>query len=152
MKREIEFRGKREDNGEWIYGDLYQEKKPYTKTNEIKEVMIVEYRPDLCLVSGAPDNNHLWRDVIPETVGQFTGLRDKNGVKIYEGDILKIKETPFQIGGLHQVIFYEDRYLTYSILYNDVDQANKHPLLYQIEYADAHVIGNIYDNPELLNK
>lgn len=83
---------------------------------------------------------------------QFTGLKDKNGIDIYEGDILKIKETPFQIEGLHQVIFYEDRYLTYSILYNDVDQANKHPLLYQIEYADAHVIGNIYDNPELLNK
>ena len=132
MKRKIEFRGKKQRDNSWIYGLLMNDTYGH-------------YRIQF-------DANQFSQVVIPETVGQFTGLRDKNGIDIYEGDILKIKETPFQIGGLHQVIFYEDRYLTYSILYNDIDQANKHPLLYQIEYADAHVIGNIYDNPELLNK
>lgn len=130
--REIKFRGKRQKDNSWIYGLL---------TNDTCGHYRIQF-----------DANQFSQVVIPETVGQFTGLIDKNGVKIFEGDILKIKETPFQIGGLHQVIFYEDKYLTYSILYNDIDQANKHPLLYQIEYADAHVIGNIYDNPELLNK
>ena len=130
--REIKFRGKRQKDNSWIYGLL---------TNDTYGHYRIQF-----------DANQFSQVVIPETVGQYTGLKDKNGVEIYEGDILKIKETPFQIGGLHQVIFYEDRYLTYSILYNNIDQANKHPLLYQIEYADAHVIGNIYDNPELLNK
>ncbi len=130
--REIKFRGERQKDKSWIYGYLIKDTYGHCR---------IQF-----------DAKQFSQVIIPETVGQFTGLRDKNGVKIYEGDILKIKETPFQIGGLHQVIFYEDRYLTYSILYNDIDQANKHPLLYQIEYADAHVIGNIYDNPELLNK
>ena len=132
MIREIEFRGKRQKDKSWIYGYLIKDTYGHCR---------IQF-----------DAKQFSQVIIPETVGQFTGLRDKNGIGIYEGDILKIKETPFQIGGLHQVIFYEDRYLTYSILYNDVDQANKHPLLYQIEYADAHVIGNIHDNPELLNK
>ena len=132
MNREIEFRGKRQKDKSWIYGYLIKDTYGHCR---------IQF-----------DAKQFSQVIIPETVGQFTGLRDKNGIGIYEGDILKIKETPFQIGGLHQVIFYEDRYLTYSILYNDVDQANKHSLLYQIEYADAHVIGNIHDNPELLNK
>ena len=131
MVKEIEFRGKRQRDNSWIYGLLMNDTYGH-------------YRIQF-------DANQFSQVVIPETVGQYTGLKDKNGVKIYEGDILKIKETQFQIGGLHQVIFHEDRYITYSILYDDIAKANEYPLLYQIEYADAHVIGNIYDNPELLN-
>ena len=140
MIKEIEFRGKDKDNN-WVTGDLN------TKKGNLY-ILPLEHNlasiPNCHYLDGVKIKN--------ETISQFTGLRDKNGIDIYEGDILKIKETPFQIGGLHQVIFYEDSYLTYSILFNDIDQANKHPLAYQIEYADAHVIGNIHDNPELLNK
>ena len=142
MKREIEFRGKREDNGEWIYGVLYQEKKPYTKTNEIKEVMIVEYRPDLCLVSGAPDNNHWWRDVIPETVCQFTGLRDKNGIKIYEGDI--IEHTISGNISVHEV-YFDNEMLEFGLRYSGE--------LFHCQFNDEfELVGNIHDNPELLTK
>jgi len=72
--RQIKFRGKRKDNGEWVFGYFYKE-------NE--ETFIIEYRPDLTLLSGAPDNNMWWREVDPETVGDFIDPLDKDDKEIY---------------------------------------------------------------------
>lgn len=108
--REILFRGKYTINGEWIFGFLVSE-------NNIGN--LVEFAP-----------------VIPTTVGQFTGLTDKNGKKIFEGDILKaIAGNP--VGE--------------PIVANVVPNLNDYELMWDIEHSyELEIIGNIHDNPALL--
>ena len=120
--REILFRGKRTDNGEWETGSLVIIRDGCSD----KEVFI------------ADKMTGYHTPVIPETVGQFTGLTDKNGVKIFEGDIVR------EWGGESCQGYYEiDNVLTVK----SPDTLINFEMSYDCEYK---IIGNIYDNPELL--
>ena len=153
--REIKFRAKRIDNGEWISGDLHL------------------HTPLPHIHSTLGDNAKIDTD----TIGQFTGLLDKNGKEIYEGDVLVICEYENMLNGIacetsecelftldeikgelrqqyKSVIHYEDCTLFASeqdgcdiyLASLAGDMRKSYPIF---EYE---VIGNIHDNPELLNK
>lgn len=127
--REILFRGKRKDNGEWVYGDFQLHS---LQCFIIERGTLKRYK------------------VIPETVGQFTGLTDKNGKKIFEGDIVE--------GHCHSqwsrrlqrcVVAYERD--SFEARHYVMQGSEKRYYTYKVLFSkDVEVIGNIYDNPELL--
>ena len=125
--RDIEFRGKQTDNGEWVYG---------VPTKDGRGEMVMVENIFECEEYNCRGANCLYVD--ENTVGQYTGLKDKNGTKIFEGDIVLLKgdEEPYQVA------FDESCFQVYgnSICYV-MDNFYDH---------DIEVIGNIYDNPELL--
>ena len=134
--REIKFRGKDKDNN-WVTGDLIHGVN--TKKGNLY-ILPLEHNlahiPNCHYLDGVKIEN--------ETIGQFTGLRDKNGIDIYEGDQLHI------CAGYSSVVEFQDA--MFVSVYSHPEDGETIPLLDVIEYADAHVIGNIHDNSELLNK
>lgn len=118
--REILFRGKRKENGEWVYGNY-----AVTDNNEKQQHFILQ-------------NKAFEFEVIPETVGQYTGSTDKNGKKIFENDIVKIK-------GKTRYIFYGSSGFRHTNYGEYADTLEK-----VFTVVDCEVIGNIHDNPELL--
>lgn len=136
--REIKFRGKRVDNGEWVYGDLLE---PFESHYYVLDYSKFNY--DCFEDIGLFGEDF---EVIPETVGQLTGLFDKNGKQIYEGDIVNWgidgREKPTRIA---QVMFKPDIIFNSSVgIFNYGDFA------YQDTYNHLTIIGNIHDNPKLL--
>ena len=142
--REIKFRGKRLDSREWIYGSL-------VGIDDI--AVIVDYR-DFGW-NPQTDVNSFWFDmenneVDTDTLGQYTGLKDKNGKEIYEGDIIGWKSF-IENGKLFMGIikWYTDlaSFAVYTSL-NDIYPYETD--LLKVTQIGCEVIGNIYDNPELL--
>lgn len=131
--REILFRGKREDCKRWIYGH-------YRKSESF----------DRSFIRVSQVFEHL---VIPETVGQYTGLTDKNGTKIFEGDILLID------GKFIGVVTYNAVIASFIVEINDTTDKCYHWSPLNAGDIDRHamlkyteIIGNIHDNPELFGK
>ena len=145
--REILFRGKRVDTKEWVYGYYFMGFTgiPYILVLHDHILEMTEFY-----------------EVIPETVGQFTGLTDKNGVRIFEGDILRFPAKDE---------YEKTTFVGYEVFYHDNDCADNH-IGFQMnrmrfyghlgggecmakllpKYTSQMVIvGNIHDNPELLS-
>ena len=131
MNREILFRGKRIDNDEWAEGYLF---KIWNRT---------------FLLWGMTSDVPNMVEVNPETVGQFTGLTDKNSKKIFEGDIVRY-ETIAHNGydGIYKVVFEDRNGCGYfGVAYSDIETC---VFCYSTPASQMEVIGNIYDNKELL--
>lgn len=141
--REILFRGKRVDNGEWIKG-FYIEANHHWHNKGVHKEWIVKN----VIQNGGWCNVGSKYAVIPETVGQYTGLTDKNGTKIFEGDIIKIPDDYEQYG--HNAGQLYAVYFAFGG-FRLKPKFNKEARGYWLEDDGiVEVIGNIHDNPELL--
>lgn len=136
--REILFRGKRVDNGEWVYG-FYE---------NIPEHHIVKLSGKDCIVS---INNGLLMEVIPETVGEYTGLTDENGKRIFEGDIVRYRPEDWCEPQYSVVEYCADKW-NYPAFDLDDHCYEGNGLQCAHEEGRCEVIGNIHDNPELLEE
>lgn len=134
--REILFRGKRTENGEWIYGSLLVDY-PCCKNGvdeTVKLYSIHDFKTNEEEVKKV--------EVIPETVGQYTGLTDKNGKRIFEGDILNTTNSDYAIwcvDSINTAFCCNQGNANYSCVLDEF-----------MRFSDVEVIGNIHDNPELL--
>lgn len=134
VMREILFRGKRVDNGEWVEGNLFVPDKADTPTQICIGTNIIR----------------ITYDIIPETIGQYTGLTDKNGKKIFEGDVCRFREWSqgdmCWIGKVH----YEYQQFVISGDKNEECESPFTLVMSRFISENIEVIGNIHDNPELL--
>lgn len=135
--REILFRGKRLDNGEWIAGHLL-------KYEDGSARMVSSNTDIFCFEKDESIIQTVAHRVDPETVGQCTGLVDKNGKKIFEGDILSVcnsKAFLFAVAWNNQYVLK----CTSNGVSDNILNVIESP-------EDVEVVGNIYDNSELIKK
>lgn len=135
MNERFLFRGKRKDNGKWVEGNLL-----YTRTTTFGVVT------EICTLE-------MSYQVIPETVGQCTGLEDKNGKLIFEGDIVESRASENKEDYKRWVVQFTDGSFCFE---REIPRKRKYKYeqnllgIDNIELYGLTVIGNVYDNPELL--
>lgn len=141
--REYKFRGKRVDNGEWVYGNYFIDER------DIEDGFIWRDIPQIQQRYG---DHYQYYDVDPSTVGQYTGLKDKNGKEIYEGDILRHKWNCGYNKWLETISIV--KWHKGAFVVDDKKRADWLLSLHACadNWAEVEVIGNRWDNPELLKE
>ncbi len=125
--REIIFRGKALDDNKWYFGYL-------------TKISVNNSKNNLAIITGTEKNCFIPEVVDPETVGQYTGLKDKNGTKIFEGDIVEV----YYYGRKSGLVFWHEKEFEWAVQ-TDV---RIHKLSYFYNHK-IEVIGNIFDNKDL---
>ena len=133
MERQIKFRGKRADNGEWVQGYFVED-------------------GFYCIWSHNEDDFLTQHLIDPDSLGQFTGLTDCNGKEIYEGDIVKYDDTPYNAYASPysgEVVFYCGSWRVKTKGYG-VEWV--YPYLFRDDFANrkTELLGNKFDNPDLM--
>lgn len=146
--REIKFRGKRIDNNKWIYGSLIIEpnlpkfSSIYSDINNKGKSQYLIYPID------ARDGRAV--EVIPESVGQYIGLKDKNGKEIYEGNILG--DVGCEETEIHGIVKWMDDRGTYYLVGEDGYVTDSDYCYDGLDWNKLEIIGEIHENPELLKE
>ncbi len=150
--REILFKGKTIDDKKWVYGVYYHQTEFY---NDPSDVHCIIYKGTLEYLECG------YERVIPETVGQYTGFDDINGVKIFEGDIIKYTKDyyPCYCGKAKPQVVVAPIVYEHSTFYtgwfevkSGHRKGKKQRMLLCHSYENFEVIGNVWDNPELLEE
>jgi uncharacterized phage protein (TIGR01671 family) len=132
--REILFKGKRVDNGKWVYGYLFRSIK-----STVKSVNLGYY------IQVIDENlSYISYEVDPETVSQFTGLKDKNGINIFENDIIK----HINRNEIYTCVWVED-YACFAFI-EDIEFGECY-YFQKVDEEKLSIIGNVCDDPDKIN-
>lgn len=131
MQREIIFRGKRVDNGKWVVGDLQHNRDCFGNISD-SQIYYFDSKHGRCF----------YEEVIPTTVGRYIGRLDKNGVKIFDGDILRDNELTLNVK-------WDNTNCIFSV--EGIYKGGKcNGMVAQYNLGTMQIIDNVFDNPELL--
>lgn len=134
--RTIKFRGQKTTNGIWVYGSLVY-------SNELDAAIYYQ-------VGNGSVKQMEWVYVDPDTIGQFTGLCDKNGKEIYEGDIVEVTSLRYGYEDFMKRMVCEIVYDNDFCCFNFLASYRERWMCATIPVAEIEVIGNKHDNPKLL--
>lgn len=145
--KKIVFRGKRKDTNEFAYGCLLTNTDPLIKEKTTPYILVFDIWDEI------KEGSTIF-EVIPDTVGQSTGLFDKIGNKIFEGDIVAYEDAEADYEGYHDNVFMNRGEVVLSaqngIGFTNRQTVEMDDLFIDEIMIDCKVIGNIHDNPELL--
>jgi len=150
MNREILFRGK--NKCEWVYGGFHKHLNttPCVFSTEEERVRFFDENEKYVIINDILTDWNMptkidFKEIRKETLGQYTGLKDKNGKKIFEGDIVRAKDSFFYNDGYYKIVYTKGGFMA-----EDKNESEEVTFGKDVSLDDFEVVGNIHDNPELL--